>query len=213
MKARSIVTFTLVLFVATFAFADKRVEKRTIVVKDGKVISTDGEPFEISNLIFDRDLLAGGKRAFLGVSLVDLTPELREHYGAGKDSGVLVGSVEESGPAAKAGVRVGDLIASVDGKDVSSTLQLRKALKDKKEGDAVRLDVLRGRTRQTLVANVVEREATGLFRMADLEALRVAGGPGEWRTRISALPNCSELEAKIKALESKMKELEKKLEK
>jgi membrane-associated protease RseP (regulator of RpoE activity) len=209
MKLRSILIIILTLVFAVSAFAEKSGQKRTVIIKDGKVITDDIEPFEILGL--DGDLLGGGKRAFLGVTLVDLTPELRDHYGATRDAGVLVGSLEDNGPAEKAGVRVGDIITAVDGKDIASSAQLRRALKEKKDGEAVRLDVLRGRSRQTIVANVVERESRGLLPGVQLEALR--GEPGQWRTRVSALPNCIELQSKLKELETKMKDLEKRLQK
>lgn len=210
MKLRTILIIALTLVFAVSAFAEKPGQKRTLIIKDGKVITDDVVPFDFEVLGLDGDLL-GGKRAFLGVTLVDMTPELREHYGADKDAGVLVSSLEDNGPADKAGVRVGDIITAVDGKDIASSFQLRKALKEKKDGEPVRLDVLRGRSRQTIVANVVEREARGLLPGAQLEALRME--PGQWRTRVSALPNCVELQSKLKELEAKMKELEKKLQK
>jgi len=208
MKLKSILTLILLILFATTALAQKG-QKRTVVIKDGKVVTDDINGVDI--LDFDGELF-GGKRAFLGVSLVDLTPELREHYGADKNAGILVGSVEEGGPADKAGVRIGDIIVSLDGKELASSFQIRRALKDKKEGDSVRIEVLRGRARQTLVASVVEREGANMFRLRDLEGLQVLRGP-EWRGRMAALPNCTELQSKLKELEAKMKELEKKLQK
>jgi predicted metalloprotease with PDZ domain len=154
-----------------------------------------------------------GKRAYLGVSLIDLTDELREHYGATKAAGILVGSVEENGPAEKSGVRVGDLILSVDGKEVASSSELRKALADKKEGDSVRIEVLRGRSRQTLVASVDEREGPRAFRLGNGSMEMLRGIPEMRAARITALPSCVELQSKLKELETKMKELEKKLQK
>lgn len=212
MRLRSLLAIALLLAFSTAAFAQNKTEKRTLIIKDGKVITDTLEGGdELPGLFkFDGELF-GGKRAFLGVSLVDLTPELRDHFGAARDAGVLVGSLEDNGPADKAGVRVGDIITAVDGKDVSSTFELRKALKDKKGGETVRLDVLRGRSRQTIVATVVEKEMPGIPRLAEIEALRRE--PGEWKTRVMTLPNCAELQAKINALEMKMKELEKKLQK
>src|SRR5687767_5028129 len=208
MKLKSILTLILLILFATTALAQKG-QKRTVVIKDGKVVTDDINGVDI--LDFDGELF-GGKRAFLGVSLVDLTPELREHYGGDKNAGILVGSVEEGGPADKAGVRIGDIIVSLDGKELASSFQIRRALKDKKEGDSVRIEVLRGRARQTLVASVVEREGANMFRLRDLEGLQVLRGP-EWRGRMAALPNCTELQSKLKELEAKMKELDKKLQK
>ena len=208
MRLRSILTFAFELVFAASALAEKSGQKRTVIIKDGKVITDNVEPFDFEVLGLDGDLL-GGRRAFLGVTLVDITPELREYYGADRDAGVLVSSLEDNGPADKAGVKVGDIITGVDGKDIASSYQLRKAMKDKKDGDPVRLDILRGRSRQTIVANVVEREGRGL--LPRIEALQME--PGEWRTRVSALPNCVELQSKLKELEAKMKELEKKLQK
>ena len=207
MKLRPILVFALVALFATSALAQKN-QKRTVIIKDGKVLTDTVEGFDHFD-VFNFDDFAG-RRAFLGVTLVDLTAELRQHYGAEKDAGVLVGSVEENGPAAKAGVRVGDIITAVDGQEITSTMQLRKALKDKKEGESVRLDVVRGRSRTTVVASVVERERPGLLRMSELEALRRE--PGQWRTRV-ATPDCAELQSKLRELETKMKELEKKLQK
>jgi len=215
MKLRSILTLALVFVFATSAFAEKNGQKRTLIIKDGKIITDTMEGVDFDDIMkLDGDLF-GGKRAFLGVSIVDLTPELREHFGTDRDAGILVGSLEDNGPAGKAGIRVGDIITAVDGKEVASSFQLRKALKDKKDGDTVRLDVLRGRNRQTIVASVVERDMPGipaLLRLGDVGGLGFPG-KGEWRTRVSALPNCVELQAKIKALEAKMKDLEKRLEK
>jgi S1-C subfamily serine protease len=49
----------------------------------------------------------------LGVMVMSLTPELRKHFGAPDDRGVLVAHVEPDTPAAKAGVEVGDVIAPI----------------------------------------------------------------------------------------------------
>src|SRR3954449_6982705 len=90
---KTLFTLVVLLVAATSAFAFDDPGRRTIVVRDG-------------NVLFD-DFDFPGKGAFIGVSVVDLTPELREFFGASKDSGVLVSSVADKGPAAKAGVRVG----------------------------------------------------------------------------------------------------------
>lgn len=215
MKTRMI-AILLTLFAAVSVFAEAgdksdRTIKRTVVIRDGKVITDTGD------LLLDGALngaLLGGKRGYIGVSLVELTEELREHYGASKDSGVLVGSVEENGPAAKAGVRVGDIIVAVDGKDIDSQMDLRRAIGSKKEGESVRLDVLRGRARQSLVATVAEREGrVHLLEPQAWEELTKRFDSPEWRARIESAGNCGDLQSRIKDLESRLKDLEKKLQK
>lgn len=204
---KRLITATLAALVAvTINAAPQERKRQTIIVKDGKVVSH-------GDVLVD-GLLPGGKRAFLGVSLIELTPELREHYGAQKDSGVLVGAIEKDGPAEKAGLRVGDLVLSVDGQSVDSSGDVRRALREKKSGDNVRLEVLRGKSRQTLVAGVEEREGIRMLMPGELEGLpRVLGAP-EWRARVERLGgDCGDLQARIKDLESRLRDLEKKLQK
>ena len=98
MKLRSILILALAFVFSLSALAEKAGQKRTIIVKDGKVITDNVEGVDWENFVFDGELFAG-KRAFLGVSVVDLTPELREHYGADMDAGLVVGSLEDNGPA------------------------------------------------------------------------------------------------------------------
>lgn len=94
---------------------------------------------------------------FLGVSLIGITPELRAHYGAPKDAGVLVGRVEKDSAAAKAGIEVGDILTSVAGEHVDSPVEVTRALRGHKKGDAVKLEVLRNRASKTLTATLEER--------------------------------------------------------
>lgn len=214
MKTRSLITFTLALLF-TFSLIAEPPRVRTLVVRDGKVVSERVDPSVISDRgdIVEFHTLLGGKRAHLGVSLVDLTSDLREHYGATKDSGVLVGDIETGSPAEKAGLRVGDLILSIDGKDVASSHDLRRGLREKKEGDTVRIEALRGRARQTFVATVVEREPQ-ILAPGDLGELRTRIAGPEWRARLDAIgPNCNELQSRIKELETRLKDLERKLQK
>jgi membrane-associated protease RseP (regulator of RpoE activity) len=206
MKIRLLTIALLLTTTALFADGPK---KRTIVIKDGKVISSTED---VPAVLLDSEFF-GGKRAYLGVSLVDLTDELREHFGAPKDAGLLVSSVEEGSPAEKAGIRVGDIIVGIDGKDVDSSVDLRRGLREKKDGDTVRVEVLRGRARQTLVTGVVEREGRRLMLPGNMiDFGRELGGP-EWKARIESLGDCGSLQTRIKELETRLKDLEKKLQK
>lgn len=201
MKKIILIAITLLISAAALAETPQR---RTFVIRDGKVLTDriEGVPFEH---------FIGGPRTYIGVSLVGLSPELREHFGAPKDAGVMVESVQNDSPADKAGLAVGDIVLSVDGKDVKSTADLRMALREKKEGDSVRIEVLRGRSRQTFVTSVKERETPRALHLDELPG--VIGSP-EWRARIERLGgDCGDLQSRIKELETRLKDLEKKLQK
>jgi Do/DeqQ family serine protease len=55
------------------------------------------------------------KRPWLGAKLQEVTPEIAESMGLKRPSGALVANVTSGGPAARAGIRTGDLIVSIDG--------------------------------------------------------------------------------------------------
>ena len=204
---RLIIASTLLL--SSLSLFAQTPKQRTIVIRDGKVVSSSEGPLTEAFRL-DADWF-GGKRAYLGVSMVDLTDDLREHFGAPKDSGLLVGSVEDNSPADKAGIQTGDIIVAIDGKDIESASELRKALREKKDGDTVRVEVMRGRARHTFVATVIEKEGPRILLPRDLEGLRRFEGP-EWRGRIESLGDCATLQSRIKELESRLKDLEKRLE-
>jgi serine protease Do len=73
-------------------------------------------------------LLSPG-RARLGVRVQELTPELATYFGV--SDGVLVSGVDADTPAAKAGLKAGDVITAIDGKAVTSAAELVERLRDK----------------------------------------------------------------------------------
>ena len=83
------------------------------------------------------------KRAFLGVSLRDVTEEMAESLDIEKDRGVAVAEVSEGGPAHKAGMQVSDIIMSFDGKAVTRTKRLPSLVAEAPVGKQVTLEVFR----------------------------------------------------------------------
>ncbi|HWF88389.1 MAG TPA: PDZ domain-containing protein [Pyrinomonadaceae bacterium] len=91
--------------------------------------------------------LGNGRR--IGVSTMELTKQLADYFGIAGGKGVLVTSVTDDGPAAKAGVRAGDVITAIDGEAVDSPGDISRAINRKKEGD-VTLTIIRNKSQQTI---------------------------------------------------------------
>jgi len=95
-------------------------------------------------------------RARLGVGIEELTPQLADYFGT-KD-GVLVTSVEPDTPAAKAGLKAGDVITSVNGKAVSDGGELIEAVQSADDGAEVTVGYVRDKKAATAKATLEPRE-------------------------------------------------------
>ena len=102
--------------------------------------------------LFDNDndmaIILGNSRR-IGVSTMELTKQLADYFGITGGQGVLVTSVTGDGPAAKAGVKAGDVITAVDGEAVDSPGDVARAINRKKDGD-VTLTIVRNKSQQTI---------------------------------------------------------------
>lgn len=94
---------------------------------------------------------------FLGVITQDLTPPLREALGMKDEAGVLVNSVVPGSPAEQAGVRVGDVLLRLDGKELGSSRGLREAVSSLSVGDTAELSLLRNSKKHTLRVEIGAR--------------------------------------------------------
>ena len=96
----------------------------------------------------DLTFLFGNSRR-IGVSTIELNKQLAEYFGIAGGKGALVTSVTEDSPAAKAGVKAGDVITAIDGEAVDSPGDIARVINRKKEGD-VTLTIVRNRQQQTI---------------------------------------------------------------
>lgn len=83
----------------------------------------------------------------IGVGVEVLTKQLAAHFNV--EHGLLISDVRENSPAAKAGLKAGDIIVEADGKAVKNDFDLIKAINEKKEGD-VSIAYIRGGNRQSV---------------------------------------------------------------
>jgi Do/DeqQ family serine protease len=102
-------------------------------------------PSEIAQRVA-RQLIESGtvKRAWLGVSFQEITPELAAHFGGNFDGGALINAVVPQGPADKAGLRAGDVITAVGGQQVQAGHDLLRAVLRHGVGERLSLEVRRG---------------------------------------------------------------------
>jgi S1-C subfamily serine protease len=112
-------------------------------------------------------------RAFLGVSLQGIEPEVADVLRLASDKGVLVASVRDGSPAAEAGIEGGktqvvvagesyevggDIIVAIDGNEVTSVDELREAITAHEPGDKVKLTVVRSDGKRQTVTVELTRQ-------------------------------------------------------
>lgn len=150
---------------------------RARVLRDGKRIDLEVTPESggLGDTILDRDRLrerlgdAGvwlDRRGFrfdvpalsgvrLGVTVQDLTPQLAEYFGA--RDGLLVSSVADDSPAARGGLKAGDVIVSANGRAVRSRADLTRELAEADQ--TVAIGVVREK-RETSLSIQLDRAGT-----------------------------------------------------
>ncbi|MHA7061936.1 DegQ family serine endoprotease [Azospirillum argentinense] len=94
------------------------------------------------------------ERGWLGVKIQEISPEIAESVGLSQTKGALVAEVTPDSPAAKAGVRQGDVILAYGGKPVNTLRDLTRRVADTKAGDTVDMTVVRKGKETTLTAHI-----------------------------------------------------------
>jgi len=100
-------------------------------------------PIDLATDVAEQVLETGRvHRAFLGIALRDVEPQLARQFGLPVDEGVIVAGVGRDTPAARAGVQPGLIITGIDGEKVTRSGDLRRALRAHDPGDRVTLHLL-----------------------------------------------------------------------
>jgi len=116
----------------------------------------------------------GNPHGFVGVQLQNLNEQLGKYFGVENGDGVLITEVEEESPAEAAGLKAGDVIVAVDGELIDDASDVREIIADQREGEAVDIEIVRERQRQTLAVTVEDTNSYGYhqFQMPDLGDLQ-----------------------------------------
>lgn len=144
-------------------------------------------PANIARSITDQLIKNGQvKYGWLGAVVQDLNREMADSYGLKGAKGALVSSINPNSPAAKAGLKRGDVVLSIDGKPVSSHSDLTRKIGQTPAGTKIKLDVAdqsgKKRSVDVLIAErPSEKQLADLFSKTDvtekpqIEATQVIG--------------------------------------
>ncbi|HTJ45491.1 MAG TPA: trypsin-like peptidase domain-containing protein [Kofleriaceae bacterium] len=135
-----------------------------LVSLDGRVLGMStrtllrGADLAIPRVTLERvvgEILAHGgvRRGYLGVGAYPVALPTAIASAVGRDRGALVASVEDGGPAATAGILVGDILLAIAGDPIEGPEDLRESLADRADTE-VELDLVRAGARQTIKVKI-----------------------------------------------------------
>lgn len=112
-------------------------------------------PINMARKIMDQLIEFGEvKRGLLGVIMQNLTPELSSAFGLDLHQGVVISQVIEKSAAEEAGLKAGDVIASINGKSVKSASEMRNMVGLMRVGESLNITVIRDGRKKKLVATL-----------------------------------------------------------
>jgi serine protease Do len=117
-------------------------------------------PAELARPVIEQLRATGTvKRGYLGVGIQPLTTDIAAGLGLPKDKGEIVASVEPSGPAARAGIKQGDVIVKINNSDVTFENTLSFVVANTPIGATVPIELIRDGQRRTINATIAQRPA------------------------------------------------------
>src|SRR6266853_6852099 len=114
---------------------------------------------------------------YMGIGIADVTPDNSKFFHMDSAVGAVVSQVESDSPGAKAGLRVGDVITQIDGKEVSDAGELQVVVGQKNPGTSIHLQVMRDGKN---VAVPVTLEAMGSRDKSGKETAEASPGKPRW---------------------------------
>jgi len=115
-------------------------------------------PSAAANIILEQIVAKGHvTRGWLGIEPQDITPDLARAFNLKQQNGVIVAGVLKGGPAAQAGIRVGDIVRELDGQPVLDTIGFLNQIAPLAPGQKAALTLLRSGKQLSVTINVGER--------------------------------------------------------
>src|SRR5690606_14516180 len=104
--------------------------------------------------IADQLVANGGQTPYIGIEMIPVTDAVQKDTGLPDKNGAFVSAVVPNSPAQKAGVQQGDVVRVAEGGKVESAQDVVDAVRHKKVGQRVRLEVWRDGAKKTLMITV-----------------------------------------------------------
>ena len=138
-----------------------------------------------------RVVIQNAGSSFLGVGVSDIDSERAKALNLKEERGVEVKNVDEDSPAAKAGVKVADVVLEYTGQRVEGTEQFVRFVRETPVGRQARLTISRGGSTQTVTAAIGSRPSNMLFvgnddfkfRMPDMRIPDIPRAVMSWQSR------------------------------
>jgi serine protease Do len=111
---------------------------------------------QAQKVVLDLEKYGKTRRAWLGVHIQSVTDDIAENLGLKDHNGALVADVTPGGPAAKAGLKQGDVILKFDGKEVNEFSRLPRIVSETPINKEVEVDVLRDGKKLAVKVTVAE---------------------------------------------------------
>lgn len=105
------------------------------------------------------DLVSEGEvtRAWLGVWFQDVTPEMGEKFGLENGNGVLISEVVDDSPADQAGLKAGDIIVEINGKEITGGSKFQQEIMYRSVGEEIDITYIRESTSRTVSVELSKR--------------------------------------------------------
>ncbi|HEY8510129.1 MAG TPA: PDZ domain-containing protein, partial [Steroidobacteraceae bacterium] len=114
-------------------------------------------PIDVAMEVRDQLIKTGRViRGRIGVAVQNVDAGLARSFGLDRPRGALVSSVEADGPAARAGLKPGDVILAVNGEPVEQSAQVSRLISRQKPGSQVTLTIWRGKKEQQVKVGIAE---------------------------------------------------------
>ena len=115
-------------------------------------------PVSLAKRVMEQIIETGGvTRGWFGVDVADITPELSESLGLKATKGAIVGAIERGSPAEKSGIKLGDVIFSINGRAVPDVTTALNAIAEVPPGKSVPVKVVRRGQELTVEVTVGKR--------------------------------------------------------